>query len=422
MQDIKAIREHPDVFVKAMDKRGLKFPIKDFLAQDTDHRDKLTQLQLLQSQRNSLSQDFGKLKREGKDTSSLEKVIQEIKDQMTSLEESVRQQGDIISQQLLELPNSAASDVPIGKDENDNQVVSSWGEPNKFSFSPKHHYELGENLGLMDFTTAVKISGSRFVLLKGALAKLERCLARYMLDLHTKAHGYTEVSPPLLVTEKSMTGVGQLPKFKDEQFQTTQGHWLISTAETPLANMVADSVLQEAELTKRYTAFTPCFRAEAGAAGKDTRGMIRNHQFSKVELVAITTPEQSAAEHERLTQAAEAILQGLELPYQKMLLCSGDMGFAAQKTYDLNVWLPAQNCYREISSCSNCGDFQARRMNAKYKPADGGKPKFVHTLNGSGLAVGRTLVAVIENYQNADGSVTIPEPLRDMMQMDKISG
>jgi seryl-tRNA synthetase len=311
--------------------------------------------------------------------------------------------------------------VPIGSDEYANVEVFCWGTPKSFSFVPKQHYELGEALGLMDFETASKLSGARFVLLKGALSRLERAIAQFMLDIHGAEFGYMEITPPLLVNDAAAFGTGQLPKLKDDMFQTNHGHWLIPTSEVSLTNMVAGDILNLQQLPMRFTAYTPCFRAEAGAAGRDTRGMIRNHQFTKVELVSITTPEQSDAEHERMTNAAESILQKLDLPYRKMLLSTGDMGFCAKKTYDLEVWLPGPQTYREISSCSNCGDFQARRMNTRYRK-DQDKPQFVHTLNGSGLAVGRTLIAILENYQQADGSITIPEVLRKYTNFDKIGG
>jgi seryl-tRNA synthetase len=321
---------------------------------------------------------------------------------------------------LAEIPNLPADDVPVGNDEHANVEVSKWGVPKSFSFTPKQHYELGESLGLMDFETATKLSGSRFVLLKGALSKLERAIAQFMLDNHENEFGYTEITPPLLVNDAAMFGTGQL-HLKDDMFQTNHNHWLIPTSEVCLTNMVAGDILNPQELPMRVTAYTPCFRAEAGAAGRDTRGMIRNHQFTKVELVSITTPEQSDEEHERMTSAAESILQKLNLPYRKMLLSTGDMGFCAKKTYDLEVWLPGPQAYREISSCSNCGDFQARRMNTRYR-SDQPKPQYVHTLNGSGLAVGRTLIAILENYQEADGSITIPEALRKYTNFDRIGG
>jgi seryl-tRNA synthetase len=341
---------------------------------------------------------------------------------------------------LATIPNTPAPDVPVGPDAGADVVVREVGKPKQFSFQPKQHFEIGEALGLMDFETAAKLSGARFVVLKGALARLERALAQFMLDLHTGEHGYTEVAPPLLVRDDTMFGTAQLPKFQDDQFSVHAGpavrelfanlrrgqplgeaetianpFWLIPTAEVPLTNLVREDIVDEAKLPMRVTAGTPCFRAEAGAAGKDTRGMIRQHQFDKVELVSITTPEQSAEEHERMTACAETVLKRLELPYRVVVLSTGDMGFAAQKTYDIEVWLPGQGMYREISSCSNCGDFQARRMNARYRPKDSKQPRLVHTLNGSGVAVGRALIAVLENYQEEDGSVRIPDALKPYM-------
>jgi seryl-tRNA synthetase len=313
------------------------------------------------------------------------------------------------------LPNLPAGEVPDGVDENDNVELRRAGALRNFSFEPRDHVSLGEGLGEMDFATAAKISGARFVLLKNGLARLERAIGQFMLDIQTEEHGYTEVNPPLLVRDKALYGTGQLPNLAADQFRTTDGYWMIPTAEVPLTNLVADSIVEERDLPMRFTACTPCFRSEAGAAGKDTRGMIRVHQFMKVEMVSITTPEQSEAEHERMTGCAEAILKRLEIPHRTIILCTGDMGFSSRKTYDIEVWLPAQNRYREISSCSNCGDFQARRMGARYRPKEGKGTRFVHTLNGSGLAVGRTLVAILENYQNEDGSITIPDGLRPYM-------
>ena len=309
------------------------------------------------------------------------------------------------------IPNLPGPDTPEGKDEHDNVEVRRHGSPPKLNFPPKEHFELGEALGLMDFETASKLSGARFVMLKGALARLERALMQFMLDLHTQEHGYEEINPPVLVRDSAMFGTAQLPKFREDQFPAGEGFWLIPTAEVPLTNQVRDGIVDEKKLPLRFTAGTLCFRAEAGAAGRDTRGMIRQHQFEKVELVSITTPEQSAAEHERMTACAEEVLKRLDLHFRTVALCTGDMGFASRKTYDIEVWLPGQGRFREISSCSVCGDFQARRMNARCKAADAKSTRFVHTLNGSGVAIGRALVAVMENYQNADGSITIPEVL-----------
>jgi seryl-tRNA synthetase len=334
---------------------------------------------------------------------------------MAEVEAEEQQLAAALDDVLQRQPNLPAADVPDGPDETANRVERVVGAPGKYAFAPKQHFELGEALGLMDFEAAGKISGARFVVLKGALARLERALAQFMLDLHTGEFGYTEVAPPFLVRDAALYGTGQLPKFADDLFVTKQDLWLIPTSEVPLTNLANDSILEEAALPQRYTALTPCFRSEAGAAGRDTRGMIRQHQFLKVELVSIADPEQSDAEHQRMTSCAEEVLKRLQLPYRVITLSTGDMGFAAQKTYDIEVWLPGQNAYREISSCSNCGDFQARRMKARYRKAGEKNTRFVHTLNGSGLAVGRTLVAVLENYQQEDGSIIVPDVLKPYM-------
>ena len=420
MHDIRFIRENPEQFDELLKTRGL-LPVAERIMQlDKQHRQILTDLQNYQSQRNAIAKAFGDAKRNGESTDSIALESEKIKQHIGILEETSRLEEHKLHDILAGIPNLPASDVPIGSDEHANVEVSSWGAPKSFSFTPKQHYELGEALGLMDFETAAKISGARFVLLKGALSKLERAIAQFMLDSHETEFGYLEITPPLLVNDAAMFGTGNLPKFGDDAFHTSHNHWLIPTSEVCLTNMVAGDTLQQQQLPLRFTAYTPCFRAEAGAAGRDTRGMIRNHQFTKVELVSITTPDQSDAEHERMTSAAESILQKLNLPYRKMLLSTGDMGFCAKKTYDLEVWLPGPQAYREISSCSNCGDFQSRRMNTRYRRDNQDKPQFVHTLNGSGLAVGRTLIAVLENYQEADGSITIPEALRKYTNFDKI--
>ncbi len=421
MHDIRFIRENPEQFDGALKNRGLS-PIADRILQlDKQHRQILTDLQNYQSQRNAIAKAFGDAKRNGESTDSIALESEKIKQHISVLEETSRLEEQKLHDILAGIPNLQADDVPVGSDEHANVEVSRWGMPKTFSFTPKQHYELGEALGLMDFETAAKISGARFVLLKGQLSRLERAIGQFMLDTHGTEFGYTEVTPPLLVNDASMFGTGNLPKFGEDAFKTNYGHWLIPTSEVSLTNIVAGDILNPDQLPIRMTAYTPCFRAEAGSAGRDTRGMIRNHQFTKVELVSITTPEQSEAEHERMTSAAESILQKLNLPYRKMLLSTGDMGFQAKKTYDLEVWLPGPQAYREISSCSNCGDFQARRMNARFKK-DQDKPQFVHTLNGSGLAVGRTLIAVLENYQEADGSITIPEVLHKYTNFDRIGG
>jgi seryl-tRNA synthetase len=416
MYDIKWIRENEATFERGRARRGLDSVVSQLFAFDDARRNAIAQLQAAQERRNAASREIGAAMKAGDAAraEALKAEVAAIKDNWESLEEAERYTVAELDNALAALPNTPCDDVPDGVDENDNVEVARWGEPRAFDFTPKEHFDIGESLGLMDFETAAKISGARFVVNKGGLARLERALAQFMLDLHTGAHGYTEVSPPLLVRDEAMFGTAQLPKFRDDQFPAGDGFWLVPTAEVPLTNLVRESIIDPAQLPLRLTAGTYCFRAEAGAAGRDTRGMIRQHQFYKVELVSITTPEQSLAEHERMTDCAEKVLQGLGLPYRKVLLCTGDMGFASQKTYDLEVWLPGQGKYREISSCSVCGDFQARRMGARYRDADG-KPRFVHTLNGSGVAVGRTMVAILENYQEADGSVTIPSALRSYM-------
>ncbi len=433
MHDIKWIREHPEAFDAALKRRGLEGVSSEILTLDKQRREAQTQLNDLQSRRNQASKAIGAAKKQ-RDDAKAEAMMAEvarIKEHMAQLEEELAL--DRVGLRLQHLPNLLADDVPDGANENANVESHRRGEPPVFDFEALDHVAIGEALGGMDFETAAKMAGSRFVLLSGPLARLERALAQFMLDVHTGEHGYTECAPPFLVKDHTLFGTGQLPKFADDLYQTSGDHWLIPTAEVSLTNIVADEMLAEAYLPRRYTAHTPCFRSEAGAAGKDTRGMIRQHQFAKVELVSITHPDDSEAEHERMTRCAETVLERLGLPYRRMLLCAGDTGFAARKTYDLEVWLPGQQAYREISSCSNCGDFQARRMNARFRPrplpdsspeeegkqaqpAGGGeKPRFVHTLNGSGVAVGRALIAILEHYQQQDGSVVVPEVLRGYM-------
>jgi seryl-tRNA synthetase len=414
--DIKWIRDNPEAFDAGLKRRGLAPMSAGLIAIDEKRRAHVTSLQEMQSRRNAASKEIGKAMG-AKDTALADKLKAEVstlKDALQAGEDEERRINAELNEALSGIPNLPLEDVPEGADENDNAEVRKWGEPPKFDFAPKQHFELGEALGLMDFETAAKISGARFVVLKGALSRLERAIASFMLDLHTGENGYTEYLPPFLVRDEAAYGTGNLPKFAEDLFQTTNGFWLIPTAEVSLTNMVREDILAADQLPMRCTAWTPCYRSEAGSAGKDTRGMIRQHQFSKVELVSITTPEQSLEEHERMTASAEKVLQRLEIPYRTMLLCTGDMGFASRKTYDIEAWLPGQDTYREISSCSVCGDFQARRMNARYRAGDK-DVRFVHTLNGSGLAVGRTLIAVMENYQQADGSVVIPEALRPYM-------
>jgi seryl-tRNA synthetase len=472
--DIKWIRDNPAAFDSGLKKRGLAPLSAELIALDEARRGHVTKLQEAQARRNAVSKEIGTAKA-AKDEAASEKLLAEntaLKEAIRVGEEEERQLDAKLRDALSVIPNLPLDEVPLGKDEKDNKEVRKVGAPPKLDFKPKQHFEIGEGLGLMDFATAAKISGARFVVLKGALARLERALGAFMLDLHTGEFGYTENNPPLLVKDHAAYGTGNLPKFADDLFQTSrplaledvrsdvlpmlvelrelvaanasdaamrqvvdrfydaedqrigkavkeklgrERFWLVPTAEVSLTNFVREEILDEGKLPMRLTAWTPCFRSEAGAAGKDTRGMIRQHQFSKVELVSITTPEESLAEHERMTACAEEVLKRLGLPFRTILLCTGDMGFASQKTYDIEVWLPGEGTYREISSCSVCGDFQARRMNARYKPKGAKETRFVHTLNGSGLAVGRTLIAVLENYQQADGSVVIPEALRPYM-------
>jgi seryl-tRNA synthetase len=412
--DLKWIREQPEAFDAALARRGIEPMARLVLEQDAAIRALQTEVQEQQARRNALSREVGRLRTQGGDAEAVVAEVGDLKSAIQSGEDRLRERTAALDELLAGIPNVLAGDVPDGPDESFNVELRRWGEPRQFGFAPKEHDELGAPLG-MDFARAAKLSGSRFVTLFGPLARLERALATFMLDVQTKEHGYTEVAVPLLVRDHVLFGTGQLPKFADDQFRTTTGHWLIATAEIALTNLVAEEILDAAQLPLRYTAWTPCFRAEAGAAGKDTKGMIRQHQFTKVELVSITRPEESAAEHERMTACAEEILKRLELPYRVVVLSSGDTGFAARKTYDLEVWLPGQGRYREISSCSNCGDFQARRMRARYRPSGERRTELVHTLNGSGLAVGRTLIALLENAQEADGSVVLPAALRPYM-------
>lgn len=417
MHDIKYIRENPEVFDAALAKRGLDPLARNLLALDEQSRALKTELQNGQARRNEASKSIGQAKGRGDEEAAqaLMTEVAELKSKMPALEEKEREISGQLQDILATLPNLPADDVPLGEDEDGNVEIERWGKPRQFDFDPKEHSDIGPPLGL-DFETAAAMSGARFAFLRGQMARLQRAIGQYMLDQQTAENGFQECAPPLLVRDEAVFGVGQLPKFAEDMFQTKDGRWLIPTAEVSLTNSVREQILEEAQMPIRLTALTPCFRSEAGSAGKDTKGLIRQHQFEKVELVAITHPDQSEDEHERMTAAAESILQALELPYRKMLLCAGDMGAAARKTFDLEVWLPGQNNYREISSISNCGDFQARRMNTRFRPEGEEKgTRFVHTLNGSGLAVGRTLVAVLENYQQADGSVVIPSVLRPYM-------
>jgi seryl-tRNA synthetase len=415
MFDIRWIRENPDAFDAGMARRGLGPQSPDLLALDAKRRDAQTRAQELQTTRNALSKQIGALKSKGEDASDIMAQVSESKDAQAAAEAEAGAASDALNDALAGLPNLPLDEVPDGNSEDDNVEVRRVGEIPKFDFEVRDHVDIGESLGMMDFETAAKLAGARFVLLSGGLARMERALAAFMLDHNTEEFGYTETNPPALVNDKTMFGTGQLPKFGDDLFKTTDGYWLIPTAEVPLTNIVADHIVDEDYLPRRYTAMTWCFRSEAGAAGKDTRGMIRQHQFTKVEMVSVTHPDKSLEELERMTSCAEDILSKLGLAYRTVVLCTGDMGAGARKTYDIEVWLPAQDRYREISSCSVCGDFQARRMNARFRTKGEKGTQFVHTLNGSGLAVGRTLIAILENYQQADGSVVIPEVLQPYM-------
>ena len=434
MFDLKFIRENPEIFDRGLTRRGLAPLSTAILAVDEEIRALITRLQEAQARRNTVSKEIGAAKSKGgmpsdamgfmtpgsspgvvRDVSALIAEMGDLKKEIQDGEERQRQLDEELAETLAAIPNLPADDVPDGKDESANELVKTVGKVPEFDFAPKDHVDLGEGLGLMDFAAAARMSGSRFVVTQGPLARLERAIAAFMLDLHTSKFGYTEVNPPILVRDQALYGTGQLPKFGEDLFRTTNDYWLIPTAEVALTNLVREEILEPDTLPRRYTALTPCFRSEAGAAGKDTRGMIRQHQFNKVELVAITTPEKSDTEQEHMLNCAEEVLRRLGLAYRVMKLCSGDMGFSARRTYDLEVWLPGQNCYREISSVSTCGDFQARRMRARYRPEGGKGTAFVHTLNGSGLAVGRALVAVMENYQQADGSIAVPDALQPYM-------
>jgi seryl-tRNA synthetase len=410
MHDINFIRTNPVEFDNRIKLRGLAHCAEKINKIDEERRNTQTVLQNILAERNILSKKIGEIKSKKKDATVIIKKVEKLKDQISSLKELEKIKEDELSAILCRIPNLPSKDVPVGDNEKNNTQYKIWGDKPKFTFKTKRHFEIGENLNLMDFDLASKLSGSRFVVLQGMLAKLERAISQFMLDKHTIENGYTEMNVPYLVKDDALFGTGNLPKFGEDLFTAGDSHWLIPTAEVPLTNLVREQIINEKELPMRVTSYTPCFRSEAGAAGKDTRGMLRQHQFTKVELVSITTPEDSKQELERMLSSAESILQDLNIHYRVMTLCTGDMGFAANKTYDIEVWLPGENAYREISSCSNCGDFQARRMNAKYKNEN--KNDFVHTLNGSGLAVGRTLIAILENYQTADGNVEIPKVLQ----------
>jgi seryl-tRNA synthetase len=424
MHDIKAIRENPDQFDKAVQRRGLEPVAGQIIALDKDRREVQTNLQAKLSRRNEASREIGQKKAAGEDADALLAEVAKLKEDIPALETQEAELTKKINTHLISIPNILDDIVPDGEDEAENVLLRSVGEKPVFSFTPLDHVDIGEGLGQMDFAAGARLSGARFVVLQGQLARLERALAAFMLDVHTKEHGYLETLPPALVRTQTMTGTGQLPKFAEDLFHTTDDRWLIPTAEVPLTNMVADTIVPRDALPMRLTAFTPCFRAEAGSAGRDTRGLIRQHQFSKVELVTITTPENSKSELERMTGCAETILQRLGLAYRVLRLCSGDTGFSAQQTLDIEVWLPGQDegsgMYREISSCSNCGPFQARRMKARTRKNGEKETEFLHTLNGSALAVGRCMIAVLENGQQEDGSVLLPEVLHSYMGCDRL--
>lgn len=417
MLDIKWIRENPEALDAALAKRGAAAQSEQLIALDEARRSHVGALQVLQERRNAASKEIGKAMaaKDQAAADSLKAEVAKLKDELQAGEARERELDEALKHALSVLPNIPLEDVPVGSDESGNVEIRVSGSKPDLGFETKEHFELGEALGMMDFERAAKMSGARFTILSGGLARLERALGQYMLDLHTGEHGYTEVNPPLMVNDAAAYGTDKLPKFGDDLFRTTDGRWLIPTAEVPLTFMAAGEIIPEEELPKRYVAQTACFRSEAGSAGRDTRGMLRQHQFTKVELVSITSPDTSLEEHERMTASAEAVLKGLGLHFRTIVLCTGDMGFGARKTYDIEVWLPGQKAYREISSCSVCGDFQARRMNARCRKAGDKATRFVHTLNGSGVAVGRALIAVMENYQNANGSITVPDVLRPYM-------
>ncbi len=418
MHDIRQIRETPDAFDAAMARRGLAPVSAEILAIDGARRARIAAAEAAQAERNAASKQVGAAKAKGDEAEfeRLRALVSEKKDEIARLEEEAKAEDARLDGLLMGLPNLPREDVPDGADENDNVEIKKWGEPRAFAFTPKEHFEIAAAQPGMDFAMAGKLSGSRFVVLTGAMIRLHRALAQFMIDRHVEENGLTEAWTPVLVRDEAMLGTGQLPKFAEDSYRTTNGWWLIPTAEVTLTNFAAGEIMAGASLPRRYVAHTQCFRSEAGSAGKDTAGMLRQHQFEKVEMVSVTRPEDSAAEHERMTRCAEGVLEALNIPYRTVVLCTGDMGFGATKTHDIEAWLPGQDKYREISSVSVCGDFQARRMNARFRREEGAKPEFVHTLNGSGLAVGRTLIAVLENCQQEDGSVEIPEALRPYMR------
>lgn len=422
MHDIKWIRENPQAFDASLIKRGGEASSTTILDLDEKVRKIQTEAQELQAKGNALAKEIPAAMKRGEDIEPIKAEGKRIKEEVARMHEEVAQIQEDLHVFLTGLPNIPADDVPEGADENDNKEIRKSGEPRKFNFAPKLHDDLGTALGQMDFEKAAQMSGARFVVLQGQLARMERALASFFLDHNTQEFGYTEVAPPFLVRDNALFGTGQLPKFEEDLFKCTTDHYLIPTAEVPLTNLVADSILSPEELPLRFTAYTPCFRSEAGSAGRDTRGMIRQHQFSKVEMVSITHPDKSNEEHERMTSCAESLLEKLGLSFRTVVLCTGDMGFGARKTYDIEVWMPGQDAYREISSCSNCGDFQARRMKARFRPEGEKQTQFLHTLNGSGLPIGRTMVAIIENYQQVDGTIEIPEVLQPYMGGQTVIG
>ena len=421
MLDMKFVRENPELVMEAVKRRNGNLDLTEFLELDKKRREITVQVETLKSERNTASQEIGKLKKAGQDATEQMAAVRALGDKIAEDDKELKEIEARLKEILLTIPNIPADDVPVGADDSANPVVRTWGEPGKFDFEPKAHWDIGEGLNIIDFERGVKVSGARYIFYRGLGARLERAVISFFLDLHTEKHGYTEMFPPFIVNGASMQGTGQLPKFADDMFKLENGDmYLIPTAEVPVTNYHRDEILTAAELPIRYTAYSGCFRAEAGAAGRDTRGLIRMHQFNKVELVKFTKPEESWDELEKLTLDAEEVLQLLGLPYRVVRLCTGDLGFSSATTYDLEVWLPAANCYREISSCSNFLDFQARRANIRFRRDAKAKPEFVHTLNGSGVAVGRTVAAILENYQQADGSVVVPEVLRKYMGCDVI--
>lgn len=417
MFDLKFIRENPEAFDAALSRRGEEARASEIVELDAKHRALLTEAQAAQARRNEASKLIGRAKGQGneEEAQALMDEVSGLKTRLSELEEEERTLGETLNTLLMSLPNMVYDDVPDGADENENVEVRTWGTPASFDFEPREHFDLGEALGMMDFERAAKLSGSRFVVLSAGVARLSRALGQFMLDLHTSEHGYTEVITPAMVRDTALLGTGQLPKFGEDAFKTTTDHWLIPTSEVTLTNLHSGEILDEEDLPLRFTAHSQCFRAEAGSAGRDTRGMIRQHQFEKVEMVTVTTEEKSDEELERMTACAEEVLKRLEIPFRTVKLCTGDIGFGARRTYDIEVWLPGQGRYREISSCSTCGDFQARRMKMRCRPKGEKQTRFVHTLNGSGLAIGRTLIAVMENYQQADGSIRVPDVLKPYM-------